>query len=124
MQNKKKGKGGKGGQEQPAKGKQPNQGENLVPYVDGKEVQKSPEELMQMQADLMSKLKAMKEMMSVTGKDGGLNPAMLDDLFKGILGDMNGTPQLVERQKYIDSEEAHQEFMGEVDHTLERTITP
>lgn len=72
---------------------------------------------MQMQAELMAKLKAMKDMMGAGGKDG-LNPAMLDDLFKGLLGDLNGTPQTVDRQKYIDSEESHQTFMGEIDHTL------
>ena len=75
--------------------------------------------LANIQNELMSKISAMKESL-MKGEGGeGLGKEMIDNLFKNLLGDFNMPSSNVDKNLYLESEPAHQEFCSEIDTILE-----
>ena len=118
MNNKKKG----------GKNKKPNQQEEKktsgTPSNQGKDkktVENTSAGLANIQNELMGKITAMKESL-MKGEGGeGLGKDMIDNLFKNLLGDFGMPSSSVDVKQYLDTEEAHQIFLTEIDDTLSST---
>jgi hypothetical protein len=89
--------------------------------------QDSNEDPLTVQNELLAKMAMLKQQLGQLKGQGqdGLGSEMFDDLFSTLMGQMDKgglAAKPVNRQEYIDSEQAHQESMAIIDETLESRL--
>jgi hypothetical protein len=116
MPGKNKNKGAQKAQPAPTPSKAQGQGQEGAGKEGG--LEGAPESMAQLQEKLMSMVNGLKEGVLGAGGPGGLGKDMIDDLFKNLLGDFNLPNSSVDKNEYFNSEEAHQNYMKQVDESL------